>query len=298
MTTLDRMALFGAGLADATRLYPLSVAYLSLTIAAATDFGPADRIEHVLPQARRILLRGEAGSGQDDHAAVAGPEVQEWLAELVGTFPRVRYVVTTRPAAVAPDWMAAQDFIEVRLQPMTPRDVRTFVPRRHAAMPGQALDDQRDALIAAIGSRSALRRLAENPAAVRIAPRGQRAPAGQSDGVVRSCVAHAARQPRHRTADHPRNPPFGDRKAKSLTVRDVAGYDLPALAGTSLKHLTLDGEPDAPSMEGMPDTPSVDIGPLADVPGLVGPVPHAVPERRDGLVLFRRSAGTEFRPVP
>ncbi|QKV77440.1 NACHT domain-containing NTPase [Amycolatopsis sp. Hca4] len=242
MTTLDRMALFGAGLADATRLYPLSVAYLSLSITAAADFGPADRIEHILPKARRILLRGEAGSGKttmlqwlavkcasrelrtiedwedvepfllrlrrysrselptpekfldevgrhiadempkgwvherlrrgqaivlvdgiDELPEERRPEVQQWLAELVGAFPRVRYVVTTRPAAVAPDWMAVQDFTEVRLQPMTPRDVRTFVGRWHAAMPGDALDDQRDALIAAIGSRSALRRLAENP---------------------------------------------------------------------------------------------------------------------------------------
>jgi hypothetical protein len=47
---------------------------------------------------------------------------------------------------------------------------------------------------------------------------------------------------------------------KTLTLCDIAGYDLPALAGTSLEHLTLTGTP---------DTPSVDIGPLADVPGLV-----------------------------
>jgi hypothetical protein len=59
MTTLDRMALFGAGLADATRLYPLSVAYLSLSITAAADFGPASRIR------------------QDDHAAVAGRQVRK-----------------------------------------------------------------------------------------------------------------------------------------------------------------------------------------------------------------------------
>ncbi|MEV4142955.1 NACHT domain-containing protein [Amycolatopsis sp. NPDC049691] len=241
VTALDRMALFGAGLTDATRLYPLSVAYLSLTVSTDREGMPADRIEHVLPQTRRILIRGEAGSGKttmlqwlavkcanrelrnidgwddlepflvrlrqfswsplpaperflDDvgrHIAdempkgwvhrrlrqgravvlVDGidelpeerrPEVREWLGELIETFPRARYVVTTRPAAVGPGWLSAEDFTEVRLQPMTPRDVRTFVTRWHAAM-GEHLAERRDALVAAIGTRSALRRLAENP---------------------------------------------------------------------------------------------------------------------------------------
>ncbi|VVJ23087.1 Uncharacterised protein [Amycolatopsis camponoti] len=240
VTALDRMALFGAGLTDATRLYPLSVAYLSLSVSAEDDGPPADRIEHVLPRTRRILLRGEAGSGKTTmlqwlavqcasrqlqgvdgwaglepflvrlrrfsqsplptperfldevgrHIADEMPpgwvhkrlrkgwavvlvdgidelpderrrEVRGWLRELVGAFPRARFVVTTRPAAVAPDWLRGEGFTEVRLQPMTPRDVRTFVKRWHAAMP--ALTDRGDALIAAIGARSAVRRLAENP---------------------------------------------------------------------------------------------------------------------------------------
>jgi hypothetical protein len=242
VTALDRMALFGAGLADATRLYPLSVAYLSLSVTADQDGLSAERIEHVLPHASRVLLRGEAGSGKTTllqwlavqcasrslqdvdgwadlepylvrlrrfsrsrlpapeefldevgrHIADEMPrgwvqerlrrgravllvdgldelpderrrEVRDWLRELVVAFPRARYVVTTRPAAVAPDWLHAEGFTEVRLQPMAPRDVRTFVTRWHAAMPGDPLDDRRDALIAAIGTRGALRRLAENP---------------------------------------------------------------------------------------------------------------------------------------
>jgi hypothetical protein len=241
VTTLDGMALFGAGLTDATRLYPLSVAYLSLSVSADDDGPPADRIEHVLPRARRILLRGEAGSGKTTmlqwlavqcasrqlenvggwsdldpflvrlrrfsrselpaperfldevgrHIADEMPagwvhkrlrqgravvlvdgidelpgerrqEVRDWLGELIGAFPRARFVVTTRPAAVEPGWLAAEDFTEVRLRPMTPRDVRTFVTRWHAAM-GEDLEDRRDALVAAIGARGALRRLAENP---------------------------------------------------------------------------------------------------------------------------------------
>ncbi|MFI5584800.1 NACHT domain-containing protein [Amycolatopsis sp. NPDC051758] len=242
VTALDRMSLFGAGLSDATRLYPLSVAYLSLSVTSEDDVAAGDRIEHVLPRTSRILLRGEAGSGKTtllqwlavqcasgqlkdvegwtglepflvrlrrfSRAPLPAPErfldevgrhiademprgwvqkrlrrgqavllvdgldelpderrreVREWLRELVGAFPLARFVITTRPAAVAPDWLREEGFTEVRLQPMTPRDVRTFVTRWHTALPGAALEEQRDALIAAIGARSALRRLAENP---------------------------------------------------------------------------------------------------------------------------------------
>ncbi|MET8850023.1 NACHT domain-containing protein [Amycolatopsis sp. NPDC004625] len=241
VTALDRMELYGAGLTEATRLYPLSVAYLSLSVASDLDV-PGDRIEHVLPRTSKILLRGEAGSGKttllqwlavqcasrqlrnvdgwDDvepflvrlrrfsHEPLPAPErfldevgrhiademppgwvhrqlrqgtavvlvdgldevpderrreVHEWLRELVGAFPRARFVVTTRPAAVTAGWLSGEGFTEVRLQPMTPRDVRTFVTRWHQALPGEPRDDERDALITAIGARSALRRLAENP---------------------------------------------------------------------------------------------------------------------------------------
>ncbi|MGW5746448.1 NACHT domain-containing protein [Amycolatopsis sp. NPDC003861] len=241
VTALDRMALFGAGLAEATRLYPLSVAYLSLSVTSEDDVA-GDRIEHVLPRTSRILLRGEAGSGKTtllqwlavqcasrqlqnvdgwndlepflvrlrrfSHSPLPTPErfldevgrhiadempsgwvqrhlrqgravvlvdgldevpdvrrreVREWLRELVGAFPRARFVVTTRPTAVTAGWLRDEGFTEVRLQPMTPRDVRTFVTRWHHALPDGPLDQERDALIAAIGARSALRRLAENP---------------------------------------------------------------------------------------------------------------------------------------
>ncbi|MFF1609457.1 NACHT domain-containing protein [Amycolatopsis sp. NPDC058278] len=241
VTALDRMALFGAGLAEATRLYPLSVAYLSLSVTSE-DGVSGDRIEHVLPRTSRILLRGEAGSGKTtllqwlavqcasrqlqnvdgwdnlepflvrlrrfSHSPLPAPErfldevgrhiademppgwvqrqlrqgravvlvdgldevpdgrrreVHEWLRELVGAFPRARFVVTTRPTAVTSGWLRAEGFTEVRLQPMTPRDVRTFVTRWHHALPDEPLDEERDALITAIGARSALRRLAENP---------------------------------------------------------------------------------------------------------------------------------------
>ncbi|HET6706848.1 NACHT domain-containing protein [Amycolatopsis sp.] len=115
---------------------------------------------------QRHLRRGRAVvlvDGLDEVPDERRREVREWLRQLVGAFPHARFVVTTRPAAVAAGWLRDEGFTEVRLQPMTPRDVRTFVTRWHQALPGGPLDEERDALITAIGARSALRRLAENP---------------------------------------------------------------------------------------------------------------------------------------
>ncbi|WP_336158725.1 hypothetical protein [Amycolatopsis sp. VC5-11] len=43
---------------------------------------------------------------------------------MITAFLEARYVVTTRPAAVEPEWLAAQDFAELTLQSMTSRDVQ------------------------------------------------------------------------------------------------------------------------------------------------------------------------------
>ncbi|MEA5362786.1 NACHT domain-containing protein [Amycolatopsis sp., V23-08] len=242
VSVLDRMELFGADLPGATRLYPLSVAYLSLSVRDNREGASVDRFEHVLPLSSRILLRGEAGSGKTTilqwlavqcasrqlqrvngwanvepfllrlrrfaDSALPAPErfldeigrhiadempvgwvqqllrgggavvlvdgidelpaerrsgVRRWLDELISHFPLARYVVTTRPTAVEPDWLAHAQFVEVTLQPMTSRDVRTFVERWHAAMPDKSLDDRRDALVTTINTSTALRRLSENP---------------------------------------------------------------------------------------------------------------------------------------
>lgn len=68
--TLDHVQMFGATLSEASRRYPLSVAYLSLTAVsgAAVDdaeaFAPSRRIEELLAQTHRLFIRGEAGLGK------------------------------------------------------------------------------------------------------------------------------------------------------------------------------------------------------------------------------------------
>jgi hypothetical protein len=74
---LDRMELFGVTLSDASRRYPLSTAYVSLSVlrrgrAAQTSTGPQNipasggalRVEEALADQKRVLLVGDAGSGK------------------------------------------------------------------------------------------------------------------------------------------------------------------------------------------------------------------------------------------
>jgi hypothetical protein len=60
---LDHVEMFGVTLADASRRYPLSVAYISL-MASADELSPAHRVEELLEGARRVFIRGEAGLGK------------------------------------------------------------------------------------------------------------------------------------------------------------------------------------------------------------------------------------------
>ncbi|MEV4753625.1 NACHT domain-containing protein [Micromonospora sp. NPDC049559] len=66
---LDEIEFFGATLSEASRRYPLSVAYLSLTVSgdSESDEGLGEtglRVPDVLSRHRRIFVRGEAGLGK------------------------------------------------------------------------------------------------------------------------------------------------------------------------------------------------------------------------------------------
>lgn len=98
---LDRVEFFGATLAESSRRYPLSVAYLSLTVSGeftlhragersidllhepqpAMTSSPTARVEDVLAATRRLLIRGEAGSGKTT--------LLQWIAvqSARGSFP-------------------------------------------------------------------------------------------------------------------------------------------------------------------------------------------------------------------
>lgn len=257
VTALDRMRFYGVSVAEQSRRYSLSVAYVDLTVSTDEFAGPPPndpnfaeptdsgatmfQADELLGRTSRLLIRGEAGSGKTTllqwiavrsatdgrvpfflrlrhyvteqlptperflaeigrhiademppgwvqrelrggHAIVLIDGVDElpherrrdvhtWLRELVDAFPAAHYVLTTRPAAIEPDWLGDLGFAIADLQPMTPTDIRGFVARWHEAMRLQSADqDEREdleryerELVDAIIARPPLRRIAQSP---------------------------------------------------------------------------------------------------------------------------------------
>ena len=112
-----------------------------------------------------LLIDGldEFPAGKRESAPMAG--------DLISTFPDARYIVTSRPGAVAPGWLGPEGFGEYEMLPLTPSDIRAFVAHWHEAMRSATGDaDEREELtefqrllIERITSRRHLRALAETP---------------------------------------------------------------------------------------------------------------------------------------
>ncbi|MDG4834589.1 NACHT domain-containing protein [Solwaraspora sp. WMMD1047] len=129
---LDRVEFFGASLTGPSRHYPLSVAYLSLTVSGDFPRPPADpmlesigrlidtmrdrprsegvgttRVEEVLASSRRVFVRGQAGIGKTtllQWIAVRsadnsfGDRVSDWNNTVPFFIPLRRYAQTDLPA--------------------------------------------------------------------------------------------------------------------------------------------------------------------------------------------------------
>jgi NACHT domain len=123
---------------------------------------------------RRILRAGRGIvliDGVDEVPRLWRPLILDWLRRLIATFPQSHFVVTSRPAAVAEDWLAGQGFQACFVQPMTPPDVKRFIAHWHQAMTltvvensaKQELQELSRALSEQVFAKRYLRQLATNP---------------------------------------------------------------------------------------------------------------------------------------
>lgn len=126
---------------------------------------PSGWEDRVLSQGRALVLV----DGIDEIKEEARERTQEWLADLIGTYPGNRWLVTSRPSAVPEEWLERESFTELTLSPMGPADVAAFVGRWHtAARTGEPEEDAElagyeDQLLAAVRAGGDLGRLATNP---------------------------------------------------------------------------------------------------------------------------------------
>ncbi|MEU4819827.1 NACHT domain-containing protein [Micromonospora aurantiaca] len=90
---------------------------------------PAGWASEQLLSGRAVLLI----DGVDEVAESDRSRIRRWLDDLIDTYPDCRYVVTSRPAAVADDWLLGEGFSSVDLQPMTMSDIQEFIAHWHQA---------------------------------------------------------------------------------------------------------------------------------------------------------------------
>jgi hypothetical protein len=98
-------------------------------------------------------------------------EGRQWLIDLVSTYPLARYVVTSRPPAVDEEWLTADGFAAVMLEPMDLSAIPSFIDHWHAAALKSVADPDEAAELEALGDRlkeivrgtRAIRNLASSP---------------------------------------------------------------------------------------------------------------------------------------
>ncbi|MFJ8805706.1 NACHT domain-containing protein [Streptomyces sp. NPDC102490] len=133
---------------------PSPAAFLT---AVGCPLAPPDGwAERVLSAGRGLVLV----DGLDEIPAADRHRTRDWLLALIRAFPGNRWLLTSRPTAVRPDWLATEGFRELTLTPMRRSDVTTFVRRWHTAADAPEYEAK---LLDALRTKRDLARLATNP---------------------------------------------------------------------------------------------------------------------------------------
>jgi Leucine-rich repeat (LRR) protein len=128
---------------------PTPSEFLAHTAPSLSGIVPPGWVEAVLEEGRALVLI----DGVDELPDSQRDQVKEWIAGLCNVFPQSRYVVTSRPPALANEWLGSESFRHCELQPMDIDDVDAFVDHWHAAAEQQVVDDDERELLGALGDK-------------------------------------------------------------------------------------------------------------------------------------------------
>lgn len=133
---------------------PSPEAFLSSTGCPHTP--PEGWTERVLTAGRALILV----DGLDEIPSADRHRTRDWLQSLIRAFPGNRWLLTSRPTAIRPDWLSSESFRELTLTPMRRSEVKTFVERWHTAAEAPEYEAP---LLDSLGTKRDLARLATNP---------------------------------------------------------------------------------------------------------------------------------------
>ncbi|MEU6348318.1 NACHT domain-containing protein [Streptomyces sp. NPDC047072] len=125
--------------------------------AVGCPLGPPEGwTERVLTAGRGLVLV----DGLDEIPTADRHRTRDWLRSLIQAYPGNRWLLTSRPTAVRPDWLTGEGFGELTLAPMRRPDVATFVHRWHTAARAPEFEAP---LLDSLRTKRDLARLATNP---------------------------------------------------------------------------------------------------------------------------------------
>ncbi|MFJ8140779.1 NACHT domain-containing protein [Streptomyces sp. NPDC096013] len=127
-----------------------------LTAVGCPHTPPEGWAERVLTTRRALILV----DGLDEIPSADRHRTRDWLLSLIGAFPGNHWLLTSRPTAVRPDWLASEGFRELTLAPMRRPEVKTFVERWHTAAEAPEYEAP---LLDSLHTKRDLARLATNP---------------------------------------------------------------------------------------------------------------------------------------
>lgn len=106
---------------------------------------PSDWVERALAAGSGLILI----DGIDELPPEKHDDVKQWVSQLTSDYPDCAYVATSRPGAVAHNWLATMDFSSAILAPMSSSVVLTFVQQWIKSMRSETVDREERDLLAA-----------------------------------------------------------------------------------------------------------------------------------------------------
>jgi hypothetical protein len=129
---------------------------------------PSPKWAHQLLKSGRAVVLVD---GIDEVPEAQRESVYRWLNDLMDSFPKAHFVVTSRPYAVEEGELRRKELVHATLQPMKIEDIELFVGQWHAAIRENIQDEEERMLLPEAAERlkkeiretSAVRLLAKNP---------------------------------------------------------------------------------------------------------------------------------------
>ena len=147
--------------------WPIPEAFPGLVAPTIAGEMPHGWAHQLLKSGRAIVLV----DGIDEVPAAQRESVYRWLNDLMDSFPRAHFIVTSRPYAVKEGELRRKELVKATLLPMKLEDIEMFVGQWHAAIRENIQDEEERMLLPAAAERlqeeirktSAIRMLARNP---------------------------------------------------------------------------------------------------------------------------------------